>query len=213
MNFQQVTLLAMCSILIATLQAQPFSTRDKAQLDHYSRQMSKKNQVATHIFGKPVINHVIPSHSRRVTLYNKLGFYLALYDNGTITGEDYEYCQGYMESCVFNLQSYGTSIVRLQNVRTGRYVAIGPSGTVYTTKARKDKDTLLKERILPSLYTVFWSYTNHGTSRSQSGSINFYLAMKRTREAKNANKTSITHKSGHFLLEFVRQNHHVLPWF
>lgn len=90
-----------------------------------------------------------PTHKRLARLWSKLRFHLAVLSNGTLQGVNDTYCQ-LTNRCLFELQSCGTSLIRIKHVESGLYVAINKAGKVYTTTKSHKLDTMFVQELLPN---------------------------------------------------------------
>ncbi|XP_027043517.1 fibroblast growth factor 4-like [Pocillopora verrucosa] len=135
-----------------------------------------------------------PTHKRLARLWSKLRFHLAVLSNGTLQGVNDTYCQ-LTNRCLFELQSCGTSLIRIKHVESGLYVAINKAGKVYTTTKSHKLDTMFVQELLPNDFFVFWSERTYRKTKRL-----MYLALKKNGATKNALKTSSKHKSVHFMV-------------
>lgn len=143
--------------------------------------------------------NVAPTHKRLVLLWSKLRFHLTVLSNETLHGVNDTYCQP-ARRCLFELQSCGTSLIRIKHVKTGVYVAINKAGKVYTTRKSHKLDTMFVQELLPNNFVVFWSERTYKKMKRTR-----YLALKKNGAIKNASKTSSKHKSAHFMVMYCTQ--------
>jgi len=133
-----------------------------------------------------------PTHRRMALLWSKLGFHLAVLSNGTLHGVNSTYCQR-TRRCLFELQSCGTSVIRIKNVQSGLFVAISKAGKVYTTMKSHKADTMLVQELRSNGFTVFWSERIYRKKRTM-----MFLALKKNGAIKRACKPELKHKSVQF---------------
>lgn len=138
--------------------------------------------------------HAPPTHRRMARLWSKLGFHLAVLSNGTLHGVNNSYCQQ-TRRCLFELQSCGTSVIRIKNIRSGLFIAINKAGNVYTTTKSYKADTMLIQELHSNGFTVFWSDRIYSKKRSM-----MFLALKKSGAMKNASKPKLKHKSVQFMV-------------
>jgi len=136
--------------------------------------------------------HAPPTHRRMARLWSKLGFHLAVLSNGTLHGVNNTYCRQ-TSRCLFELQSCGTSVIRIKNVQSGLFVAIDKAGKVYTTMKSHKADTMLIQELRSNGFTVFWSERIFRKKSSMR-----FLALKKNGAIKKASKPELKHKSVQF---------------
>lgn len=97
-----------------------------------------------------------PSHVQIVQLFCKTGYFLALNVSaernrvlGTVNQSS--------ENTFFECQSFGTSIVRLRNLVTGRFLAINSNGRV-VTQAKSSEDSIFKTTHEENHFHTFTSH-------------------------------------------------------
>lgn len=120
-----------------------------------------------------------PTHTRSGQLYSKMGFFLTVLYNNTLHGVNLTYCQR-TKRCTFQLQSCGTSIIRIKHEQSGRYVAINKAGKVYTTPKSQKSSTLLIQEMIANGWTVFKSERGYRKGKCM------YLALKKNGSAKRS---------------------------
>ncbi|XP_031563691.1 fibroblast growth factor 1-like [Actinia tenebrosa] len=131
------------------------------------------------------------SFRRQAKLVSKTGFHLVMLPSGMLKGSVKP--STIDKYGVFELQSYGPSVIRIKSVAHQRFIAIDQNGKVYSTENATVSTVLLETQRLNSFHS-FSSYMYHGKGMHK----NWYLAIKRNGHMKNAGKVLRHHKSYQF---------------
>ncbi|RMX44959.1 hypothetical protein pdam_00018185 [Pocillopora damicornis] len=151
--------------------------------------------------GKPLLSKP-PSTWVDVRLVNKRGFYLIMFENGTIAGSWKRFLT--TRYGLFRIQSHGTGIVKLKSLTTMKYIAIGNLGQIYSTANSSNEDTLLKHAQEENHFYSFSSYL-YPTTQNHSNRI-WLLAIGSKGRIRNASRVSPLHKSHQFQISNIREN-------
>ncbi|EDO37008.1 predicted protein [Nematostella vectensis] len=132
-----------------------------------------------------------PTFRRKVKLYCKTGFHLVMLPGGTLKGS----LSANITSMygLFELESYGRSLIRVKSVPHDMYIAISNTGQVYAT-ANTSVETLLRETRAENYFHTFSSYQYNGEDRHKQ----WYLAIKQNGHVKNASTVLKQHRSHQF---------------
>ncbi|KXJ23275.1 50S ribosomal protein L16 [Exaiptasia diaphana] len=99
---------------------------------------------------------------------------------------------------VFELQSFGPSIVRMMSVQHQRYVAIAQDGRVHST-VNASSETILRQTYGHNSFDSFSSYIYRGKGQYSR----WYLAIKQNGYVKNAGRVLRRHKSHQFQVVYL----------
>jgi len=187
MSSKQRLVLTVLTALVATA---PFpyvvtrSIRERmecplARIPHYHFNDSLPIRINYQIFK---VAYKTPSHVQMVQLFCKTGYFLALNATarknrivGTVNQTS--------ESTFFESQSLGTSLVRLRNLVTGRFLAINSNGRVVTQAKISD------ESIFKTMYeeNYFHTFTSHKYFKKRRHDL--FLGIKQNGRCKSPKLT------------------------
>lgn len=115
-----------------------------------------------------------PTYYKKVTLFARVGLFLHVNANGTISGSFNQQS----EFVKFELQSFGPSIVRIRSVKTGKFLAINSKGTLQTRKDATE-DCLFYQNHEENLFVSFASFKYYMNEH-----YDMFLSVKRNGEVK-----------------------------
>ncbi|XP_032228974.1 fibroblast growth factor 9 isoform X4 [Nematostella vectensis] len=138
-----------------------------------------------------------PSTTRIVKMFCRVGRFLAMNENGTISGT---LSQGVNET--FELQSYGPSIVRIRHVKTGFFIAMDRRGRLRAKRVSESRrwDTFFYQQLEHNLFQSFSS-----TKYYKENPYDMFIGLKRSGLTKNGLGTLPGQDSVQFLILPVRQ--------
>ncbi|CAH3032296.1 unnamed protein product [Porites lobata] len=122
----------------------------------------------------------LPTTSTHCKIFCRSGYHLQILPNGVVKGtldQDSKYV-------VFEMQSFGTSLVRLKSITTGRYLTMRRNGTLRGLRNQNKRDSLFKET---HEQNAFHSYASHRYFRRQPHDM--LVGIKRNGQIKRATKT------------------------
>ncbi|XP_068696118.1 fibroblast growth factor 1-like [Montipora capricornis] len=134
-----------------------------------------------------------PSHVEIVQLFCKTGYFLAL-DVSARKNRVVGTVNQSSENTFFEFQSFGTSIVRLRNLATGRFLAINSNGRVVTQAKTCD------DSIFQTIYeeNYFHTFTSHKYFRYKHHDL--FLGIKQNGRCKSPKLTIPGQISVQFIL-------------
>lgn len=140
-----------------------------------------------------------PSHVQIVQLFCKTGYFLALNVSsernrvlGTVNQSS--------ENTFFECQSFGTSIVRLRNLVTGRFLAINSKGRV-VTQAKTSDDSIFKTTHEEN---HFHTFTSHKYFKQERHDL--FLGIKKNGRCKPPKLTFAGQMSVQFMILLQHNN-------
>lgn len=136
----------------------------------------------------------VPTNTRRVRLYNKNGYFLKISKVGKLRGsrkiED--------PNTLIEMESMGTSIVRLKGVVSNSYLCMDDEGISHVM-ARPTDECLFKEKLGTN---HFHTYASKKYSGKNPGNVTheFYIAIKKNGKFKHGTNTAAIQKSVDFMV-------------
>ncbi|XP_031566973.1 fibroblast growth factor 22-like isoform X2 [Actinia tenebrosa] len=134
----------------------------------------------------------VPTNAQQMRLFCRVGLFLSMNRNGTVSGVLQK--NGTQE--IFELQSFGTSIVRIKHKVTGLFVAMNNKGKVKGQRnAVSSKDLYFYLNHEENAFVSFASFYH----KKKKKSLEMFLGIKRGGEVKNGKQTSTGQDSIEFL--------------
>ncbi|XP_015759177.1 PREDICTED: fibroblast growth factor 1-like isoform X1 [Acropora digitifera] len=105
------------------------SGTSELQSSQLRKQTLKSKRPKVHARNSTWVNLTkLPTNSKRIRLFGRVGLFLHVNANGTVSGSLNQNSQ----FVKFEIQSFGPSIVRVKNVETGKFLAINSKGILQT---------------------------------------------------------------------------------
>ncbi|XP_044178279.1 fibroblast growth factor 16-like [Acropora millepora] len=121
-----------------------------------------------------------PTTTTQCKIFCRSGYHLEILPNGMVRGTvDQE-----SKYVLFEMQSFGPSLVKLMGITTGRYLVMRRNGTLHGLRNRRSRDSLFKET---HEQNAFHSYASHRFYRKKP--YDMLVGIKRNGQIKRATKT------------------------
>ncbi|XP_078372849.1 fibroblast growth factor 1-like [Oculina patagonica] len=121
-----------------------------------------------------------PTATTHCKIFCRSGYHLQILPSGAVKGT---VDQG-SKYVLFEMQSFGPSLVRLMSTATGRYLSMRRDGSLRGLRSQSNRDSLFKET---HEQNAFHSYASHRYYRQQPHDM--LVGIKRNGQIKRATKT------------------------
>ncbi|XP_022794946.1 fibroblast growth factor 1-like [Stylophora pistillata] len=121
-----------------------------------------------------------PTTTTQCKIFCRSGYHLQILPSGVVRGT----VDQRSKYVLFEMQSFGPSLVRLMSPATGRYLAMRRDGTLRGLRSQTTRDSLFKET---HEQNAFHSYASHRYYRKQPHDM--LVGIKRNGQIKRATKT------------------------
>ncbi|XP_067050965.1 fibroblast growth factor 1-like isoform X3 [Acropora muricata] len=156
------------------------SGTSELQSSQLRKHTSKSKRPKVHTRDSSWVNLTkLPTNSKRIRLFGRVGLFLHVNANGTVSGSLNQNSQ----FVKFEIQSFGPSIVRVKNVETGKFLAINSKG-ILQTRSDGSIDCLFYQNHEENLFVSFASFKYY--MREQ---YDMFLSIKRNGEVKQPTST------------------------
>lgn len=179
--------------LIAISASHPVQLAGSRRIANRERRNSKSmGELATTSAVKPRLCNHDSGHTSTsdVSLCYKNGWFLAVYDDGTINGTS----NARSPDIKLQLRSVGRSLVRIYSPQHCLYVAMASTGKVFSTEYPND-ETVFQQTQEPSGFETFASNRHFTNTNNESHKVPHFLAMRKTGHMKNGKKTQRHHRT------------------
>lgn len=133
----------------------------------------------------------LPTTTTQCKIFCRSGYHLEILPNGVVRGsvdQDSKYI-------LFEMQSFGPSLVKLMSINTGRYLVMRRDGTLRGLHNGRSRDSLFKET---HEQNAFHSYASHKFYRNQPHDM--LIGIKKNGKIKRATKTLFGQTATQFLV-------------
>ncbi|KAJ7383426.1 hypothetical protein OS493_028102 [Desmophyllum pertusum] len=188
-----VTCVAIVCLLICSSVALP-SKQVASKRDFYQTPVTTNQSVPKSTSLHKVSILGVPTNTRVVRLFNKNGFFLKISTAGKLRGTR----SFHDPNTLIEMESMGTSIVRLKGVESNSYLCMDDEG-ICRVMVQPTDECLFKEKLGAN---HFHTYASLKYSGKNTGNITheFYIAIKKNGKLKHGANTAAIQKSVDFMV-------------
>ncbi|XP_031566983.1 fibroblast growth factor 1-like [Actinia tenebrosa] len=132
-----------------------------------------------------------PTNREHCKIFCRSGYHLQILPNGLVRGTVMQSSK----HVLFEMQSFGPSLVKIKSVATGRYLSMRRDGSLRATRHSNSRETIFKET---HEMNAFHSYASHKYYRETPHDM--LVGIKRNGEVKRATRTMHGQTATQFLV-------------